>query len=131
MSRGMATIAIACLAGLVLVGCSRRVEPPPPSTTVIPEAEREVVEDSKKADKKRDSEKNKDPESEKKQESEKKMVPKEDEKNHAASLEAANEACRKESRIRGVRNLVVIFRRRSREKAYAKCMQKKGFNVDE
>lgn len=122
MLRGLPIIAVACLAGLILVGCSQRVTPPPPHTTAIPEAEREyVVEDSKKAKKtanKHDSEKNTDPEEDK-------------EKNHAASLEEANEACRKESRIRGIRNLVVIFRQRSREKAYAKCMQKKGFYVQE
>jgi hypothetical protein len=135
MSRGMATIAIACLAGLVLVGCSRRVAPPPPSTTVIPEAEREyVVENSKKAGKKEKREQPKKRAAEKKkgQQSETKKDPKEDkEKSHAVSLKKANELCRKESEVRGIRSIAAIFRRRSREKAYAKCMQRKGFNVAE
>lgn len=121
MLRGTSIIAVACLAGLLLVGCSRHVAPPPPSTTVIPEAEREyVVENSKKEKKQattRDSEKNKDP--------------KEDEKSHAVSLKEANELCREESQVRGIRSIAAIFRRRSREKAYAECMRKKGFNVGE
>ncbi len=118
MLRGTATIAVGCLAGLVLVGCSRGVAPPPPSTTVIAEAEREyVVENSETAAKTRDSERNKDP--------------KEDEKSPAVSLKDANELCREESQVRGIRSIAAIFRRRSREKAYAECMQKKGFNVQE
>ena len=115
MLRGLPIIAVACLSALVLVGCSRRIEPPPARTSVIPEAEKEyVVEHSKK----RESEKKKDQEEDQ-------------EKSPAVSLKDANETCRKESRIKGIRNLVVIFRQRSRERAYAKCMQRKGFNVAE
>ena len=48
-----------------------------------------------------------------------------------ASLELVNAACRKESQVKGIRSLAAIFGRRSREKAYAECMRKKGFNVGE
>ena len=113
MLRGMAIIVIACLAGLVPVGCSRHVAPPPPSTSVIPEAEREyVVEDSKKRDSENEN-------------------LEDQEKSPVLILEEANELCREQSQVRGIRSIAAIFRRRSREKAYAECMQKKGFTVQE
>ncbi len=137
MLRGLPIIAVACLAGLVLVGCSQRIAPPPSHTTVIPEAEREyVVESSKKAGKgKKAKKKEKKEKKEKKRQAKKgdseSMNPQAQELSPEVILEHVNAACRKESRAKGISSIAAIFGRSSREKAYAECMRKKGFNVGE